>query len=94
MQLHLRQYDHALQSILAAIGHSPTLPELYMTKARIHKRSGDLLAAEHAMSQARDLDGQDRYLNAKHVKYLLKIDQVEEAERIAGLFTRVGRFTA
>lgn len=59
-----------------------------MTKARILKRSGDLLAAEEAMSTARFLDGQDRYLNGKHVKYLLRIDEITKAEETAGLFTR------
>lgn len=91
VQLHLRSYSTALETIETAINHTPVLPELYMIKARILKRSGNLLDAEEAMSQARLLDGQDRFLNAKHVRYLLRIDEVEKAEEIAGLFTRVRR---
>lgn len=88
IQLHLQSYDEALKTIEAAMQHTPVLPELWMTKARTLKRSGDVLAAEEAMATARFLDGQDRYLNGKHVKYLLRMDDVKKAEEIAGLFTR------
>ena len=86
--LYLVDYESALHTISTALAHTPVLPELHMMRARILKRSGDLLASEEAMSQARALDGQDRFLNAKHAKYLLSIDEVEKAEEIAGLFTR------
>jgi peptide alpha-N-acetyltransferase len=59
-----------------------------MIQARIHKRMGDIYAAEESMAAARSLDGQDRFLNAKHVKYLLRIDEVQEAETVATLFIR------
>ena len=86
--LHSLDYTSALKLISIALAHTPVLPELHMTKARILKRSGDLIAAEDAMAQARFLDGQDRFLNAKHAKYLLNIDEVESAEEVSGLFTR------
>jgi peptide alpha-N-acetyltransferase len=86
--LHLSQFQTALQTIDVALSHTPVLPELWMIKARAHKRSGDIYAAEDAMATARSLDGQDRFLNGKHVKYLLRIDAIEEAESTAGLFTR------
>ncbi|GAC99320.1 predicted acetyltransferase [Pseudozyma hubeiensis SY62] len=78
----------ALHYIDSAIGHSSTLPELHMVRARILKRSGDLSAASSAMTDARLLDGQDRFLNSKAAKYLLRTDCTEEAERIVGLFTK------
>ena len=69
--------------------HTPSLPELSMLKARILKRAGDVDGALQAMTDARLLDGQDRFLNSKNAKYLLRADQVEEAERVVGLFTKV-----
>ncbi len=78
----------ALAYIDSAIAHSPTLPELHMTRARILKRAGDLLGASHAAEDARLLDGQDRYLNCKSAKYMLRVDDVETASKTAGLFTK------
>lgn len=78
----------ALAYIDSAIAHTPTLPELYMTKARILKRAGALEAASHAMEDARLLDGQDRFLNSKDAKYKLRIGEVAAAERVMGLFTK------
>ncbi|SPO20253.1 related to n-terminal acetyltransferase 1 [Ustilago trichophora] len=78
----------ALHYIDSAISHSSTLPELHMVRARILKRSGDLLGASSAMSDARLLDGQDRFLNSKSAKYLLRTNDTVEAERIVGLFTK------
>src|SRR4051794_29913090 len=53
LYLHLGEHAAALQYVNTALRHTPVLPELWMTKARILKRSGDLLAAEEAMAQAR-----------------------------------------
>lgn len=78
----------ALHYIDSAISHSSTLPELHMVRARILKRAGDLLGASSAMTDARLLDGQDRFLNSKASKYLLRINSTDEAERIVGLFTK------
>lgn len=85
---YLGQADVALSYIESAIAHTPTLPELYMTKARILKRAGAVEAASHAMEDARLLDGQDRFLNSKDAKYKLRIGRVDEAERVMGLFTK------
>ncbi|PWZ01441.1 N-terminal acetyltransferase A, auxiliary subunit [Testicularia cyperi] len=78
----------ALQYIDSAIAHSSTLPELHMARARILKRAGDLEGASDAMTDARLLDGQDRFLNSKAAKYLLRINDTEESARIVGLFTK------
>ncbi|EEB99330.1 hypothetical protein MPER_01010, partial [Moniliophthora perniciosa FA553] len=40
------------------------------------------------MHEARALDGQDRFLNTKAGKYLLRAGLNEEAERVFGLFTK------
>lgn len=78
----------ALHYIDSAISHSSTLPELHMVRARILKRSGDLLSASSAMSDARLLDGQDRFLNSKSALYLLRTSNTTEAESVVGLFTK------
>lgn len=86
--IHLSKFEDASSTIEAALQHTPVLPELWMIKARLHKRTGDIYAAEDAMARARALDGQDRFLNGKHVKYLLRIDETARSEEVAGLFTR------
>ncbi|UZJ50999.1 hypothetical protein CBS101457_000319 [Exobasidium rhododendri] len=84
----LQQSTRAMAYIDSAIAHSPTVPELHMTRARIVKQSGSLLWASHALENARLLDGQDRFLNSKSAKYLLRIGQIEEARQRVGLFTK------
>ena len=85
----LGDHSTALRHLETAITHTPTLPELHMIKARVLKRAGDAVAAEKAMDDARALDGQDRFLNGKAGKYLLRVDKVDQAHKVAGLFTRV-----
>lgn len=79
--------DRAKAYIQSAIAHTPTLPELHMTRARILKRTGDLHAAADAAETARLLDGQDRYVNCKSVKYALRINDTKTANELAGKFT-------
>lgn len=79
----------ALELLQQAIMHTPTLPELYMAQARVLKRSGDILGASATMTAAWRLDLQDRFLNTKNAKYLLRAGFVEEANAMLGLFTRV-----
>lgn len=40
------------------------------------------------MNEARELDLQDRFINSKCAKYLLRVGKIEEAEKMLGLFTR------
>ncbi|GAA5943951.1 peptide alpha-N-acetyltransferase complex A subunit NAT1 [Sporobolomyces koalae] len=84
----LSNHSLALETLTTAETHTPSLPELPMLRARILKRAGDLQAAANAMEEARELDGQDRGLNCKSVKYLIRAGRIEEAEKIAGLFTK------
>lgn len=81
--------ETALHFIDTALEHTPTLPELYMIKARILKRCGDPIGASQAMEDARMLDLQDRFLNTKSAKYLLRDGQIEQANSVLGLFTKV-----
>lgn len=85
---HVGKADVALTYIDSAIAHTPTLPELHMTRARILKRAGAIEAASEAMEDARLLDGQDRFLNSKDAKYKLRVGRFEEAEKVMGLFTK------
>ena len=80
----------ALERIDAAIEHTPTLVDLYVFKARIFKHAGALLAASDWMNRARQLDLQDRYLNTKATRYMLRADQVDDAQTTVALFTKDG----
>ncbi|KAI9140409.1 NMDA receptor-regulated protein 1-domain-containing protein [Paraphysoderma sedebokerense] len=84
----LGKHEKALGYINAAIEHTPTLVELYMTKGRIYKHAGDQTTAASCLDRARELDFQDRFINTKCVKYFIRNDQLEKAEEMAGLFTR------
>jgi peptide alpha-N-acetyltransferase len=86
---YLGRHKHALETLDIAIAHTPTLPELYMTRARALKRAGDPHGAARAMNEARLLDGQDRFINTKTGKYLLRAGMVNEADAIFSKFTRV-----
>lgn len=78
-----------MELIDRAIDHTPTLVELLMTKARIFKHLGQPDKAMATMNEARELDLQDRYVNTKCTKYMLRNDKVEEAENTITLFIRV-----
>ncbi|MBW0482768.1 hypothetical protein O181_022483 [Austropuccinia psidii MF-1] len=98
---HLNMIDEALETIQKAINHTPCLPDLYITLARIYKRAGSFEKAADTLRLARELDGQDRYLNSKCAKYLLqsivpgehqtiqtRTQLLKESRRLVGLFTR------
>lgn len=87
------QPDKSLALLNIAIEHTPTLPELHLARARALKRAGDLIGAARAANEARLLDGQDRFLNTKCGKYLLRAGMAKEAETIFGLFTKVRTWT-
>ncbi|KAG2003328.1 NMDA receptor-regulated protein 1a [Coprinopsis cinerea AmutBmut pab1-1] len=85
---YLGRHQQAMELINQAIDHTPTLPDLYLFKGRVLKRAGDDYGAASAVNEARLLDGQDRFLNTKTGKYLLRAGMVEEASSIFGLFTK------
>ncbi|CUM68294.1 uncharacterized protein PRCAT00006016001 [Priceomyces carsonii] len=87
--LFLKNYEVAVDYIEAALKHSPTLVELYITKARILKHQGNVLEASNVMEEGRTLDLQDRFINSKSTKYLLRANKVNEAVDIISLFTKL-----
>ncbi|KAG0201400.1 N-alpha-acetyltransferase 16, NatA auxiliary subunit [Mortierella sp. GBA30] len=78
----------AMEYINRATEHTPTLVELHMTKGRILKHAGDFTAAVVALNEARELDLQDRFINSKCTKYMLRADNMAEAEKTVVLFAR------
>lgn len=86
---YLGDHAKALDILDQAIQHTPTLPDLLMFKGRVLKRCGDYLSAARSINEARLLDGQDRFLNTKTGKYLLRAGMVNEANGILGMFTKV-----
>lgn len=82
-------HPRALDLLQKALDHTPTLPEIYMARAMVLKRAGDPMGAAHAMEEARLLDGQDRFLNGKAAKYWLRAGDVQKAEELLAMFTKV-----
>lgn len=72
-----------------ALHHSPTLVELYILKARIAKHTGDHERASAIMQEGRSLDLQDRFINSKTTKYLLRANKVDEGIDCVSLFTKL-----
>lgn len=85
---YLSRAEKALSILETALSHTPTLPELHLCKARVLKRAGDYYGAARCVNDARLLDGQDRFLNTKCGKYLLRAGMPEEASTVLGLFTK------
>ena len=81
-------YEKGLETINKAIDHTPTMPELYVIKAKIQKGLGLPQEASDSMNEARKLDLYDRYLNIRCVKYLLKADKHDEALNTMALFLK------
>ena len=85
---HFARYEEALTFINEAIDHTPTVPDFYLFKSKILKHLKILDKAAESSEQARILDLGDRYLNNKSAKYLLKNNQITEAEEIMALFSK------
>jgi N-alpha-acetyltransferase 15/16, NatA auxiliary subunit len=88
-----RDLNKSFQYIDEAIEHTPTLVELYLTKARLFKYKGDQMSAVQTIMMARDLDMQDRFVNTKVGKYLLRHNRNDEALQVLKDFTRVCRLS-
>ncbi|KAJ1965265.1 hypothetical protein GGI12_000869 [Dipsacomyces acuminosporus] len=81
-------YERALQLIEDAIKSSPDTVEPYMIKAKILKHAGDIHGARQTMDFARGKDLKDRFINSKTVKYMLRDNDVDEAEKMMVMFVR------
>lgn len=88
-----RDVPKSLEFIEEAIQHTPTLVELHLTKARLLKYQNDMSGAVDAIMVARELDLQDRFVNTKVGKYLLRSDRNDEALEILKEFTRASPFS-
>ena len=55
------------------------------------QHAGDLVQAAQWIEEARTMDTADRFVNCKCVKYLLRMNQTDEAVRLASFFTRVSK---
>ncbi|CAK9441787.1 uncharacterized protein LODBEIA_P56550 [Lodderomyces beijingensis] len=87
--LYKKDLKLAQKYIDLAIDHSPTLVELYIVKARITKHEGDLEQASEIMNEGRLLDLQDRFVNSKATKYMLRANRINEAIDCISLFTKL-----
>ncbi|EGW31984.1 uncharacterized protein SPAPADRAFT_138897 [Spathaspora passalidarum NRRL Y-27907] len=87
--LYKNDLDSADKHIDLALEHTPTLVELYIVKARIIKHRGDYVKASEVMDEGRKLDLQDRFINSKTTKYLLRANKVNEAIDCISLFTKL-----
>lgn len=62
--------------------------DLYVLKAKLYKHSGDTKRASTLYDEARKLDLADRYLNAVASRYMIRNDQIKEAEETMALFSK------
>ncbi|KAJ2078623.1 hypothetical protein H4R24_004349 [Coemansia sp. RSA 988] len=81
-------HERALSLIEDAIRASPDTVELYMIKAKILKHAGDIRSARDTIDFGRQKDLKDRYVNTKAVKYMLRNNELEEAEKAFLVFVR------
>jgi len=78
----------ALEVIEESIEHTPTALDMYLKKARILKKCGDIKIASIVADECRALDLQDRYLNNKATKYLMRANQIQQAMDTIAMFTK------
>lgn len=78
----------ALSVIEESIEHTPTALDMYLKKARILKKSGDIKLAAKEADDCRALDLQDRYLNNKATKYLMRSNQIQQGMDTIAMFTK------
>ncbi|CAH1399784.1 unnamed protein product [Nezara viridula] len=84
---YFKNYDEALSYIDLAICHTPTLPDLYMTKGKIYKKAGNHELASDWLMEARELDSSDRFINSKCAYYHFKANRIKIAEEVTSFFT-------
>mmetsp|Transcript_34692 Transcript_34692/g.61018 ORF Transcript_34692/g.61018 Transcript_34692/m.61018 type:complete len:580 (+) Transcript_34692:86-1825(+) len=84
----LHDYAQALEYLKEALDHTPTLPDLYMLKAKIHKKQGDAVLAAETSEKGKQLDMNDRFLSNKCAKYWLRAGDVPHALQVMAPFCR------
>lgn len=83
-----KMHDEAIEVVNKAITHTPTVPDLYLFRAKVLKHQGQLDKAAQSAEEARTLDYADRYLNNKAAKYLLRNNMITEAEDVMSVFSK------
>jgi peptide alpha-N-acetyltransferase len=68
--------------------HTPTGTDFFMKKARILKKMGNMEGAARVADDGRAHDLQDRYVNNKATRYLLRAGMMKEAQANMMLFAR------
>lgn len=87
---YLGNTGEALRLLTECIAAEPELLDLYSFKAAVLKHAGDLEGAAAAADKARKLDLSDRFLNSTAAKAQFRAGNVQEAERLAVMFTKDG----
>jgi tetratricopeptide (TPR) repeat protein len=82
------RHVEALAAVDECVAHTPTALDMHIKRGRILKKLGDVQGAAAVTDQCRKLDLQDRYLNNKATKYLLRANQIEQAMDTIALFTK------
>jgi len=82
------QHVRALDYVNRGLDHTPTLIELYVAKGQIYKHAGNEAYATECIDEAQSMDTADRFLNCKCARYMIRSGRLEEAEKLASLFTR------
>lgn len=82
------QLTEALAVIEECIDHTPTALDMLAKKAHLLKKLGSISLAATTMDGVRQLDLQDRYLNNKTAKYLLRSNLIPKALDTIALFTK------
>eukprot|EP01063_Lacrimia_lanifica_P017576 TRINITY_DN24627_c0_g1_i1.p1 TRINITY_DN24627_c0_g1~~TRINITY_DN24627_c0_g1_i1.p1 ORF type:complete len:711 (+),score=407.52 TRINITY_DN24627_c0_g1_i1:69-2201(+) len=77
----------ALKKIDAAIAHTPTIEMLYLVKAKVLKKMGNLEEASEMVETCRKMDLGDRNPNTKSTKALFRVNKWKQAEETYNLFT-------
>ena len=85
--LHNNKPDQALSFINKAIEHTPTVPDLYLHKAKIFYHLGNTEHAQKLVDEGRLLDTADRNINYTCAKYMLRNDDVQSAHDMMCLFS-------
>jgi N-alpha-acetyltransferase 15/16, NatA auxiliary subunit len=94
----LGNLSKALEYLDIAQKHTPTVIDIYVTKARVLKHKQEFVEAASCIDYARTLDLADRFLNTKTVKYFClaaehastpnRSKYIEDANKLFSLFTK------
>ena len=85
---HCGETEAAMATIERCIEHTPTALDMFSKKAHLLKRGGSYQQAAMVMDYGRSLDLQDRYLNNKTTKFMMRADLIQQGMDTIALFTK------